>query len=372
MISRLFPIPDVSRLEAFLLRVLFAFALIHFLPPSLNQTTQPVPVGLAHWFDLTWMADAESYRSYRALFYIAVFAYVSGLWLSVVLPVLTLLHVLPYTLINSQGHPHHGYQILSLTLLGLSIAAICTRSREPAPTSGALARWFLPAVGILAAARLFRMWLDSPANAALARMVADLEPVNALRVLTLSTLLVFVALCALLHLFLSRDPSFPRRQPNAMTNAWLLMAGQFMVAGSYLVSVCSKMVKSGGEWIMNSHYVALDFVKTTRQSYYSTLDPALQYDPPGVKLLLENEWLARAFFSGGLFLEALLMLTIGTRKPALICGVLLILMHRTIMELMTLTFHTNEAAAALFYVNVPFLLACAIYRLRGSKPSLGY
>ena len=369
MIRRLFPIPAVGRTEAFLLRVLFGFALIHFFPAALTQTSQPVPVGLAHWFDLTWMSDANAYQPFRSLFFLLVFAYVSGLWLHVVLPALTLVHVLPYTLLNSQGHAHHGYQVLSLTLLGLSVAAIFTRSREQTATSGMLTRWFIPIVGILAAMRLFRIWLDSSANAALARAVADLEPVNALRLMTLGTLLVFAGICVLLHIFLSRDPAYAKRVPTDHASAWQLMAGQFMIAGSYLVSVCSKMVKSGGEWIMNSHYVALDFVKTTRQAYYTALDPALQYDPPGVRLLLENEWLARAFFSGGLVLEAVLIFAIGTRRVALVFGILLILMHRTIMELMTLTFHTNEAAVALFFVNVPFLLACLVQRFNRSAAS---
>lgn len=370
MLKRLFPVPNVSALEAFLLRMLLAFALIHFLPPGLNQATQPSPVGLAHWFDLTWLSNAQSYATYRSLFYAAAFAYSVGLWLPVTLPVLTLLHVLPYTLINSQGHPHHGYQILSLTLLGLSISAICTSRRSKGTAKGHfVARWFIPVVGIFAASRLFQWWITSPPHEALARAVADWDPVNALRAVTLASLLVFVLFSLLLKQFLARDPAFPSRQPSDSTNAWQLMTGQLMISAAYLTSVCSKLYKSGGDWIMNSHYVALDFVKTTRQSYYSSLDPALQFDPPGVKLLLENEWLARAFFSGGLVLEVALLFAIGTRKFAFVLGVLTILMHRSIMALMTLTFHTHETAVALFFVNVPFLLAWLIQRNR--KPSLG-
>jgi hypothetical protein len=371
MIARLFPIPDVSRLEALLLRMLLAFALFHFLPASLNQTTQPHPVGLAHWFDLTWLSEPSRYEFYRSLFIALLFAYVSGLWLSILLPLLTLLHVLPYTLINSQGHAHHGYQILSLTLLGLSIAAICNRQRRaavPPARGGALSTWFLPLAGILAASRLFRLWLESAWQADLAQAVSSLEPVNALRLMTLANLLVFIAMGLMLRHFLSRDPAYGSREPTARSNAWQLLAGQIMIAGCYLVSVCTKMIKSDGEWILNSHYVALDFVKTTRQSFYSNLDPALQFDPPGVKLLMENEWLARGFFSGGLFLEALLFLAIGSRRLALVFGVMLILMHRAIMELMTLTFHTNEVAAALFFINVPFLIAAAANRFR--KPRM--
>lgn len=363
MLKRLFPTPNVSPLEAFLLRVLLAFALIHFLPPGLNQTTQPNPVGLAHWFDLTWLSHPEWYAWYRGMFFVAAFAYVSGLWLPVVLPVLTLLQILPYTLINSQGHPHHGYQILSLTLLGLSISAICTSKRDPKAVAGNfVTRWFIPVVGIFAAARLFRWWLSSPLHESVARAVADWDPVNALRMVTMASLLVFLVLGFLLKHFLARDPACASRQPSDQTNAWQLMAGQLMISAAYLTSVCSKLAKSGGEWFMNSHYVALDFVKTTRQSYYTSLDPALQFDPPGVKLLLENEWLARAFFSGGVILEVVLLFAIGTRKFAFVLGVLTILMHRSIMALMTLTFHTHETAVALFFVNIPFLLAWLVQR----------
>ena len=376
----LFPIPKVSQTEAWLLRVLFAFALIHFLPPTITQTTQPVPVGLAHFFDLTWMANAESYAAFRALFYIVAFAYASGRWLVVSLPLLTILHVLPYTLINSQAHPHHGYQVLSLTLLALSVAVVCTsiRARLRGETSSAIATpksnpivevWVLPIVAIFAAGRLFRIWLASGLHESIASWcTTHFDPVNALRLVTVASLVVFILLAVILRRF-TEPRGNGEGMPGPETNAWQLMAGQLAIAGAYVTSVCSKLLKSGGDWFINSHNVALDFVKTTRQSYYSGLDPALKFDPPGVAFLLNHEWFARAFFSSGVIMEVVILFAIGTRRFAFLIGILMIFMHRAIMTLMTLTFHTNEAALALFYVNVPFLVAWLMER--NKKPALG-
>ena len=280
-LAALFPMPSVSMLEAVLTRAVLACVLWHFFPLQMEQTTQPMPVGLAHWFDLTWLSDAATYHSYRLGFLAALIWYVSGLALPLALPVMTLLHVLPYTLFNSQAHPHHGYQIMSLALLGMSVAAIVLALKNQAG------------------------WL----------------------------------------------------RPSAVLNAWLLLSAQLMIGGAYLISVCSKMILSRGMWFFNSHYVALDFVKTARQNYYSTLAPALQFDPPGVVWLLNHANLARLFFGGGVVLEAALWLAIGTRRLSLLMGVAVIAMHESIQAMMGLTFYTHEAMVAVFFINVPYWLS---------------
>jgi hypothetical protein len=231
-LAALFPIPSVSPLEAALMRLLLALVLWWFFPVQMEQTTQPMPVGLAHWFDLTWLSDPAKLASYRLAFAAALAWYVSGFALPLSLPTITVLHVLPFTLYNSQAHTHHGYQIMSLTLLGMSLAALTIACLGKAG------------------------W----------------------------------------------------RQPSAMTRAWVLVTGQLTIAGAYLISVLSKMWISGGGWFFNSHFVALDFVKTARQNYYSTLDPALLIDPPGVVWLLNHANLARLFFGGGVLLEAALLI----------------------------------------------------------------
>lgn len=373
MIKKLFPFPQVSELEAWLLRVFFGYGLIHFMPGSMNQTTQPVPVGLAHILDLTWMTDPLQFNAFRSLFIFAVFAYVTGRWMCVTLPSLTLLHILPYTLMNSQGHPHHGYQVLSLSLLGLSVAAIVTEARGwgVRPKVGHLKSWILPLVGVVAAARLFQMWIQSSyAMSFGAWCFANLDNTNAFRLAIAVNLIVFFTLAVALRRFLHVGKA-ENLEPSLETRAWQLMAGQTAIAGAYLTSVITKMLKSDGAWLMNSHYVALDFVKTTRQSYYSKLDPAFQIDPPGVSFLLDNPWLARGFFGAGVVLETILILAVGTRSLAVFFGVSLFMMHRTILKLMTLTFYTNEMVAALFFINIPFLIVWAKDRFVPANPLSG-
>jgi hypothetical protein len=289
-LAALFPMPTVSTLEAVLTRAALAYVLWYFFPLQMEQTTQPMPVGLAHWFDLTWLSNATSFASYRMCFAAALAWYVSGIALPLSLPVLTLLHILPYTLFNSQAHPHHGYQIMSLTLLGMSVTAI-------------------------------------------------------------------------VHALINRAGWL---KPTAMMNAWLLLSAQLMIAGAYLISVCSKMILSSGMWLFNSHYVALDFVKTARQNYYSSLDPALQFDPPGVVWLLNHATLARILFDSGVLLETLLILAVGTRRLSLLMGISVIAMHESIRAMMGLTFFTHESMVAIFFINVPYWLT----RLFAKTPQL--
>jgi hypothetical protein len=90
-----------------------------------------------------------------------------------------------------------------------------------------------------------------------------------------------------------------------------------------------------------------------------------------VSFLLDNPWLARGFFGAGVVLETILILAVGTRSLALFFGVSLFMMHRTILELMTLTFYTNEMVAALFFINIPFLIVWAKDRFVPANPLSG-
>ena len=120
----LFPVPSVSVIEAFFLRALLAGVLFWFFPPALQIQSQPEPVGLAHWFDLTWLSGAGVFPIYRAVFFGLLVLYVAGFALPVTLPLMTLVHILPATLHNSQGFTFHGNQIMSLTLVGLSVMTL--------------------------------------------------------------------------------------------------------------------------------------------------------------------------------------------------------------------------------------------------------
>ena len=360
----LFPIPNVSQLEAFLARAILAGILHRFLPPAaMDQVTQPVPVGLAHFADLTWLSHPQAYAVFHFAFLVMVCLFAAGWMLQVTLPVLTLLQVLPYTLLNSQGHPHHGYQIISLSLVGMSVVAVAQGFRGNGQRWPGLKNLLLAVVLSVVSVLIFERFMNNGACDAFARMLGT--PFGEQGPGYMFSLLRILAVTLLAKAMVEALTWGSKQSlPTAALNASLLMAGQFMIAAAYLVSVCSKMRMSKGQWLFHSHYVALDFVKTMRQSYYSALDPKFAHDPAGVEFLMSHENLARMFFGGGVVLETILIVAVGTRWLALVFGIFLVVMHATIQELMTLAFPTNEYMNTLFFINVPFLIALVVLKTK--------
>lgn len=119
-----FSLPAVSSLEGFFLRVFFGMVVAFTISLEVPLPTQPHPAGLAHFFDLTWLSDHRNLSAYRSVIYLLIFFYVAGLLLPIVLPALAVGHALMFTLYNSQGYTHHGYQIVSLTLLAQSATVL--------------------------------------------------------------------------------------------------------------------------------------------------------------------------------------------------------------------------------------------------------
>jgi hypothetical protein len=122
--SGFFSLPSVSPLEGFFLRLFFGLVVAYTLRFEVPFSTQPHPAGLARFFDLTWLSDAWAYSVFRGALYVLLIFYVGGLILPVALPLLALGHVLVFTLYNSQGYTHHGFQIVSLTLVAQAATVI--------------------------------------------------------------------------------------------------------------------------------------------------------------------------------------------------------------------------------------------------------
>ena len=286
--THLFPLPVVSGLEGALARVLTAGVVYYFLPFLPPPTVQPVPVGMAHFVDLTWLGQVSSFETYRQVLVALLVVYASGIALPVVLPVLATAYIALYTLINSQGFTNHSHHILAVVLFSQALAALFYLR----PKAGC---WLKPSLGL---------------------------------------------------------------------NAWMLVAAQAGIASAYLISVLSKLWNSGFTWLFRSHYIALDMVKTMRQNYHSALDPRYAVEPPNVVWMLEHPFWTALLFDLGFVVEALIVLSVGTRKLALLFGVGTILMHRSINYFMGLEFYQNESMLAVFFVNVPFLIACLLGQRR--------
>lgn len=299
-----------GRLEGFLLRLLFAFVVWRSLEAWPAYPTIPFPVGMARWtwlwetlgWDLTRLADPAFRDTLLSLVRIGLALYVFGIAIPVALVPVAFVHIAIRTLNNSQGAPHHGYQMVSLVLLAQLAAAwvpwivrlVCAIRRRDAP------EW-------TGARRFTWVWRYSIAAA----------------------------------------------------------------AATYVASVCSKLDESGGRWLMNSHYVAAQIVKTHRQNYYNHLDsrfiqgvpqePAESGDPATDRyrhpVPAQADWLrrhpnlARTLFGAGFILELFAFLAVLGRRAALLTGLGLVSLHESIEWLMELTFPFNQFTVAVLFAN---------------------
>lgn len=293
--SGFFSLPTVSSLEGFFLRLFFGMVVAFTISLEVPFPTQPHPAGLAHFFDLTWLSDPHNLFAYRSVIYLLILFYVAGLLLPIVLPALAVGHALMFTLYNSQGYTHHGYQIVSLTLVAQA-----------------------------------------------------------------ATVLYYTALKGL-----------RLQPPDALLNSWLLVQSQVVVVGTYLVSFFTKILSTGGMWLWNANYIAIDLIKTQRQHYFSRFDPSDAGNPAEAMWLLEHPWIARGFFASGALLEAIAFLALANRRLGFLIGVGLVLMHRSVSMLMGLRFQFNEMLCVIFLVGIPYFVARCLERVRSRAVRLG-
>jgi len=145
-------------------------------------------------------------------------------------------------------------------------------------------------------------------------------------------------------------------------HSWLLYYSQGIIASTYVVAAMSKLMRSTGMWVINSPYIAFDIVKAQRQNYYKYLDDSLAGDPEKAVWVLENQNIARLMFGGAFFLELFALIALKNRMWALLTGLSLIILHRSIKWMMGLNFATAELLLLVFFINVPFWIHWAANR----------
>lgn len=302
--------PEVGALESFLMRAFFALIVAYSLRSPITDTAEPYPVGIlkilhmiGHHDWLTWLSHQDAAGNYvtfdlwRAVMYGLLGLYVAGLGLPVVLPILAVMHVLPFTLFDSQGFTHHGNQIVSLLLLTQAGTAIYSA---------------------FAARRLSMGPPDEPLRGRL---------------------------------------------------LWLSVT---LIAGTYFVSVITKLKESGGMWLWNANFFALDMIKTQRQTWLNHLDPAEANLPQNALWMLQHPWTARLIFGSGIILEAVSIFAIGNRVMACLLGVSLVIMHRCIDALMGgVAFTYNEYLDITFLVGLPFGIVWVLQRFLSPRACWG-
>ena len=107
-------------LEATIIRVLFAAVVWWSLPLAsevADLTSQKKPTGLATLIPLTWLAAPGVFLVCQLVLAAAIALYLANRCMALATGAMTLVHVLIFTLDNSQGATNHAYQLISLVLL---------------------------------------------------------------------------------------------------------------------------------------------------------------------------------------------------------------------------------------------------------------
>ena len=141
---------------------------------------------------------------------------------------------------------------------------------------------------------------------------------------------------------------------SAQLRSYLLFYTQGMVAATYVIAALSKAINSKLMWVWNSPYIAFDFVKAQRQTYYKQLDPAYAGGTEAAEWVLSHPMMSRVAFGGAFFLELLALVALRNRPWAFWTGLALISLHRGIFYIMHLRFYNSELVLLIFFLNFPY------------------
>jgi hypothetical protein len=91
-----------------------------------------------------------------------------------------------------------------------------------------------------------------------------------------------------------------------------------VLAGNYVLSALTKLIKSDGAWIWNSQYMPVQYAKIQAQHYYTTLQNRdLGWGGTLNELCTQHAWLCMLVYAPGLIVELLTFLMLfGRVLPA--------------------------------------------------------
>ena len=286
--------------------------------------SQPEPVGIAQFMDLTWLHGA-SWLS--PLLMVALVFYILGVFPLLSTGILMATQVMVTTLGTSQGGgggAHHTSHIIAITLLAQCLGILYHYIQSW--RSGCLRE----------AWRAQWQWLPH----------------------------------------LSRTPAAASRTDSASTverHAFSLRKYQIDVmlqatAAAYVVSGISKLIRSKGQWVSEVVHIPLQFEKNRLNRIADIADPAAgasaDLAESAAEWVAAHPGIAAAFFSIGLFLELFAFLGLWNRRTLAVFGIGLFVMHTSISVLMSLGFYFNKWALVLLWVNIPFWIMACLRKLR--------
>ena len=325
---------DFAWWEMVLMRAFFAWVMLKAFPGRMDFGGQPYPVGLARYFDLTFLSNPGIFGWLHWIFVAGLVFYVGGRGLALALPVLTLLLSLVGALRNSQGATEHSFQIIALVALAQSL-------------------WYCRALRFGLPLALAVLW---PMRAAPS---APLKACAAAACIGLGWWLWRIAESKWL-------PAPVRRTSLENHRIGTFFALQAVVA-VYVTCGLSKVITSGFiGWIANARNFPLQLIKNERSDYYNTLAAAAVETTGGITEFfhvlprLAEEAMRATPAVGAVLLGAALLLELGTwtallsRGWAALVGLLLIMFHLSVSQLMKLNFEENMRVLLIFFVNPPY------------------
>jgi hypothetical protein len=266
---------EYSRTELALMRMLFAvmiYSLVKWETGDLS--TQRFPNGIAHWFDLTWLAAHPPGWWAKGCAIAGLLAYVVGALPALGLAPILFWAIVTGTLLTSQSSiVQHSWQLGTMILL---------------------AQWCVYA------------WHWRGATTAVHRLAT--------------------------------------------------YASTVVIAASYGVCGVVKLVASDFQWVQRAPLMSVQLMKSNWAHYYNFLETPPAWLTQATQAIVDYPNLARLFFGGGLLIELGAFVVLISRGWALFGGVMIIVFHLTVTQIMQLDFFYHIMAAAIFLV-LPGLIA---------------
>ncbi len=277
--------------EMLIMRILFAVLVWDSFPGRVAYKGQPVPVGLAHFIDFSFLTNEGLFDGLTILLAVSLVVYVSGRFLWLALPVMLALKLATGTISNSQGAITHHTQIVTLIILAQAVY-ICVR----------------------AAGERFKFTWISP----ISRLDTQRNAV-----------------------YISQQVAVAAYMASALTK--ILKSGLIgWIAGArYFPLQLAKTER------MN-YYNTLEEQLAAPESFSDRL-PFLMED-----LFMTYPVVCGIFLAVGLFLELFAVLAMCGRRWNFVYGATIIIFHLTVSQMMNLNFVQNMFVLSIFFLNLPY------------------
>ena len=280
--------------EALLMRALLVAVVWWSLPLAsevADLTGQQKPTGLAHVFPLTWLARPGVFLVCQIIVAVAAIFYLANRLLLPATGAMTLVHILIFTLDNSQGATNHAYHLISIVLLAQFLT------------------YLSPHV-----VRFIERWK----KITLPRLFATDKGIR------LNDLALYFSQQAIAAAYIVAGLSK------------LIRSKGLWVWQSPNVSV--ELMKTNAQ----NFYNRLE------------IDATFEHRQQVAQWMIDNPMITRVLMGGGLAIELFAFLALRNRLGALLTGLAIIALHWGIYVSMGLFFKYNIAIVIIFFVNAPY------------------